>query len=855
MSECNRGVEGGGVPPFHPASRTKPEAGDPPISGGFPPPPHPKEEFPSPPSSAQGQNPEMQALDTFGQEELGDLGGDLAGDSFTLSRLLGTETVESPTNTWDSLSLANSNTPPATSQGYETPPSSSQSYDTPHTSSASFQSENNTFTTTSTTTAGTPTAPASYEPKSSPAAAAQSPYPNGDASASAAASFDGQTAPAGGYRPWEAEQKQQQIEQQRHQEQLRLQHEHQLAQHHQQQLHHRQQQQQQQQLHHFNPAQPHRVTTSQGVARPPAYYPAPPHHQLQYPPAHELPSFHSQFQFSDLVPPPNTQAPPGVPIPTTRYGQVGRYPVVTGHTVLPQHRPLHHYPTTELTPGAAAYSGQPSPNKFPGRVIAKARRPSQQQHGGQPNGGAAMSPGKFSPGAPYSPHQDPHRPASASSLERATPTQTNPASPANYQPANQTRLELLEPRPKQARTDSLEGSESDNSVRSSDPGIADGQVAAISSTDPTPETISGLAEAFKPPSEPTIGELGSPHMTTPNIGGHTPTHAVADTQEKAVKKKRKRCGECTGCQRKDNCGDCAPCRNDKSHQICKMRRCELLTEKKVSKKPRKNPNNTSFNGEFNGSQTFSPHQPSPGATAGGGTTTGWTPQVTPTEPWYPTSMGPPTPQQPARPTPTQASSTPLTFDTAYNFSGQNSSIVQEFFPQLSGNQNRPAGVGSEFLGQGAGPGYPAPQPMSYHLNVAAEKNLLMTSSALGMGSVQGNCRPGYPPRPMETSQTLHRVSSSTGYPGEIRTGQSPQHTLLSPAPPSAKQVTPLPSPAHSNDEHQVTSTKSPTSAEEKETEPVLTLLPPSSIIPDHYGIAGHKLGLVSGQEGFTYPFQ
>ena len=116
----------------------------------------------------------------------------------------------------------------------------------------------------------------------------------------------------------------------------------------------------------------------------------------------------------------------------------------------------------------------------------------------------------------------------------------------------------------------------------------------------------------------------------------------------------------------------------------------------------------------------------------------------------------------------------------------------------SGNQNRPAGVGSEFLAQGAGPGYPAPQPMSYHLNVAAEKNLLMTSSALGkitylynrvlkknlviknqltnnfkireidrrrvagMGSVQGNCRPGYPARPLETSQTLHRVSSSTG---------------------------------------------------------------------------------------------
>jgi hypothetical protein len=54
-------------------------------------------------------------------------------------------------------------------------------------------------------------------------------------------------------------------------------------------------------------------------------------------------------------------------------------------------------------------------------------------------------------------------------------------------------------------------------------------------------------------------------------------------QEKGSKKKRKRCGECNGCQRKDNCGDCAPCRNDKSHQICKIRRCERLTEKKARK--------------------------------------------------------------------------------------------------------------------------------------------------------------------------------------------------------------------------------------------------------------------------------
>lgn len=62
--------------------------------------------------------------------------------------------------------------------------------------------------------------------------------------------------------------------------------------------------------------------------------------------------------------------------------------------------------------------------------------------------------------------------------------------------------------------------------------------------------------------------------------------STADDQgqptEKPKKKKRKRCGECYGCQRKDNCGECAPCRNEKSHQICKMRRCEKLIERKVN---------------------------------------------------------------------------------------------------------------------------------------------------------------------------------------------------------------------------------------------------------------------------------
>ncbi|XP_049840719.1 DNA N6-methyl adenine demethylase isoform X4 [Schistocerca gregaria] len=106
---------------------------------------------------------------------------------------------------------------------------------------------------------------------------------------------------------------------------------------------------------------------------------------------------------------------------------------------------------------------------------------------------------------------------------------------------------------RKARAPSLESStESDGagSVESS------GQVAAVSST-----------AGFKSPLQPSSQAPGQPGDP-------------GDLCDKPVKKKRKRCGECTGCQRKDNCGDCAPCRNDKSHQICKMRRCEKLTEKK-----------------------------------------------------------------------------------------------------------------------------------------------------------------------------------------------------------------------------------------------------------------------------------
>uniref|UniRef100_F6XCP8 Methylcytosine dioxygenase TET n=1 Tax=Monodelphis domestica TaxID=13616 RepID=F6XCP8_MONDO len=46
------------------------------------------------------------------------------------------------------------------------------------------------------------------------------------------------------------------------------------------------------------------------------------------------------------------------------------------------------------------------------------------------------------------------------------------------------------------------------------------------------------------------------------------------------KKKRKRCGVCEPCQKKENCGECVYCKNRKySHHVCKMRKCEELKKK------------------------------------------------------------------------------------------------------------------------------------------------------------------------------------------------------------------------------------------------------------------------------------
>lgn len=124
------------------------------------------------------------------------------------------------------------------------------------------------------------------------------------------------------------------------------------------------------------------------------------------------------------------------------------------------------------------------------------------------------------------------------------------------QPYSGLKLDPLDSRKKErrkVRASSLESSAESDGVSSVE---SSGQVAAISTT-----------SGFK-----------SSPLVHPGPLSHDDCMDISD---KPVKKKRKRCGECIGCQRKDNCGDCAPCRNDKSHQICKMRRCEKLTDKKV----------------------------------------------------------------------------------------------------------------------------------------------------------------------------------------------------------------------------------------------------------------------------------
>ncbi|KAF4517262.1 hypothetical protein B566_EDAN008596 [Ephemera danica] len=122
----------------------------------------------------------------------------------------------------------------------------------------------------------------------------------------------------------------------------------------------------------------------------------------------------------------------------------------------------------------------------------------------------------------------------------------------------QSRLDSRKKERRKTRVSSLESS-ADSDITNAE---SSGQVAAVSSTGSGHD----LDDGFRRPSAQ---------------ASSSDNEMAGGSGDKPVKKKRKRCGECVGCQRKDNCGECAPCRNEKSHQICKMRRCEKLTEKKV----------------------------------------------------------------------------------------------------------------------------------------------------------------------------------------------------------------------------------------------------------------------------------
>ncbi|XP_064458081.1 methylcytosine dioxygenase TET-like isoform X2 [Ornithodoros turicata] len=147
--------------------------------------------------------------------------------------------------------------------------------------------------------------------------------------------------------------------------------------------------------------------------------------------------------------------------------------------------------------------------------------------------------------------------------------------------------------------------------RSSSPGEPSFQVPSVSSTTTRCHTLMPMVPPQEPsptptPTGPPGGWHGGEHLGPPSNGvaphhhhhhHHHPNHpapmmphhhqgvvgggnAVASGDEKGTKKKRKRCGECPGCLKKDNCGECGPCRSVRSHQICKMRKCDQLKTKK-----------------------------------------------------------------------------------------------------------------------------------------------------------------------------------------------------------------------------------------------------------------------------------
>lgn len=96
--------------------------------------------------------------------------------------------------------------------------------------------------------------------------------------------------------------------------------------------------------------------------------------------------------------------------------------------------------------------------------------------------------------------------------------------------------------------------------------LPNGQLSSSTLTPSSSSSSSSSTSSQAPPAPSTT-------PTTPGANNNA-------ENEKIAKKKRKRCGNCPGCIRKDNCGECGPCKSVRSHQICKMRKCDQLKTKK-----------------------------------------------------------------------------------------------------------------------------------------------------------------------------------------------------------------------------------------------------------------------------------
>ena len=80
----------------------------------------------------------------------------------------------------------------------------------------------------------------------------------------------------------------------------------------------------------------------------------------------------------------------------------------------------------------------------------------------------------------------------------------------------------------------------------------------------------------------------SPFPSLPLTGRQSPIEGLSaispsKTNGSFKRPRRKRCGQCTGCLRKENCGKCVVCTNpSQTTQCCKLRRCEVLLQRPSS---------------------------------------------------------------------------------------------------------------------------------------------------------------------------------------------------------------------------------------------------------------------------------